>query len=765
MLAIVRRCRNPFMAGMLFLAAMVGTWVAQPVSSAAALCGVNTGSVHSTAGAIVESYYRDYETGALVEARGMLVRVWNVDTRPDADSEYGNILRLDQNNNPLLGQGVEDGLFGQYNSGCGDGHNVVLGEDASSARYLGGTTWQTGPWSLDCDATQYGVGNERVFSFTGVGVPDGARAGGTWNTFTTRTPNGFTTAVTLIYTEPSPPDNAPVGAIDNATCNLLQGWALDMDRPNESINVHVYIDGVAFAVRTDQFRGDVNASYGVSGNHGFRVDLSGRIPRDGRTHNIVVYAIGVSNTGAGPNNPVIGTATVGPCFDFTLVPSVSPSASTVVVGQPVTFSYFVNNSGTTGSRTVAVALKQYVVAPGQAFNSGIGMQDNVMQNCDTRYSSTLCATSWQLPSRQFPRGSTSVDTSGSSPAYTAINTSALTPGTRVCQMLAVDPASETSSGVIRGRWSAPVCVMIGKKPYVTIRNGDAWAGGSFRNTTNNTCPITSTRGFEGSTTAFTGGQAYGAYAEYGLTSLRGVTNFGSGGKPFTSGSGSSLTFRNTPLPLGEFSSATDHCLNDALAFYGTRNSDLTISGSAPIANWGSGLYVTNINDTGTVTINSGAPQITLAPGRHITLIVTGDVLINKNIEFAPGPYTNLADIPSLTVISRTGNIRVSQNVTRIDGFFQAQGKFITCHEGDRPGAIGENDAICRNPLTVNGAVTASEIVARRIHGGAVSGGVDRRNEAAEQFIMRPDLFLSRYMQSQSGNQLKTVDENELPPRY
>ena len=149
-------------------------------------CGVGTHSSSSYAGLLVEVYWFDY-TGGLHTDNNSQVRVWTDDGRPDSDP--GNIVWLNstnhRNNNDPKG---EDMVFNQYDSGCGDGHNVVLGYNGTSTRSDG-----YGPnWALDCDASQYGLGNERIFHVTGVGVPSGARAGGYWETKTFRSVNGYT---------------------------------------------------------------------------------------------------------------------------------------------------------------------------------------------------------------------------------------------------------------------------------------------------------------------------------------------------------------------------------------------------------------------------------------------------------------------------------------------------------------------------------------------------------------------------------------------
>ncbi|MEM9775892.1 MAG: hypothetical protein AAF902_15050 [Chloroflexota bacterium] len=91
----------------------------------------------------------------------------------------------------------------------------------------------------------------------------------------------------------------PTGVFDGISSNFeIWGWALDLDTPNSSIDVHIYIDNqLVDAVTTNELRPDVNQAYGVSGNHGFRWSIPPQY-LDGGTHTIHVYAI---NAGAGSN--------------------------------------------------------------------------------------------------------------------------------------------------------------------------------------------------------------------------------------------------------------------------------------------------------------------------------------------------------------------------------------------------------------------------------------------------------------------------------
>lgn len=105
---------------------------------------------------------------------------------------------------------------------------------------------------------------------------------------------------------PPPGDNPPIGNYDAADCSYISGWAYDPDVSSLSISVAVYFDGDPSAEGTawyvaNQYRGDVNAARGISGNHGFRVPVPARYS-DGLVHRALVIAIG--KDAAGNNNGV-----------------------------------------------------------------------------------------------------------------------------------------------------------------------------------------------------------------------------------------------------------------------------------------------------------------------------------------------------------------------------------------------------------------------------------------------------------------------------
>ena len=98
------------------------------------------------------------------------------------------------------------------------------------------------------------------------------------------------------------PPTTPIGWLEGADAGnggRIQGWALNLATPSTSIDVYVYFDAGtpqvrAYTVPTNVSRPDVNALYGVGGNHGYDFVIPA-VLFDGAQHRVDVYASGGGN--------------------------------------------------------------------------------------------------------------------------------------------------------------------------------------------------------------------------------------------------------------------------------------------------------------------------------------------------------------------------------------------------------------------------------------------------------------------------------------
>jgi Zn-dependent metalloprotease len=76
----------------------------------------------------------------------------------------------------------------------------------------------------------------------------------------------------------------------------IEGWAFDKHSPSASIALHYYIDGPTgsgaplYTGSTPLYRGDVNAAYSISGNHGFALSIPAQY-YNGAPHTVYFYGI------------------------------------------------------------------------------------------------------------------------------------------------------------------------------------------------------------------------------------------------------------------------------------------------------------------------------------------------------------------------------------------------------------------------------------------------------------------------------------------
>lgn len=133
-----------------------------------------------------------------------------------------------------------------------------------------------------------------------------ARAGANQVCVTATTVNGQATAdlgcKSVTYTPPLP----AVGSIDvvarTGSSIAVSGWAYDPSNKAISNQVHVYVNGVGTQLFADKSRTDVNAAFGLTGNHGF----ANTVPAPSGAAEVCMFSISMS----GGDNTLLGCRTL-----------------------------------------------------------------------------------------------------------------------------------------------------------------------------------------------------------------------------------------------------------------------------------------------------------------------------------------------------------------------------------------------------------------------------------------------------------------------
>lgn len=113
----------------------------------------------------------------------------------------------------------------------------------------------------------------------------------------------FSSIVRPKYTNSVSSEN-PLGNLDTAVGQensiYVGGWAYDPSNPSASIEIHVYVDNPGdpnagsegHVIYANKERGDVNSSFGISGQHGFQETI--KTAKTGQ-HQLYIYAINIGN--------------------------------------------------------------------------------------------------------------------------------------------------------------------------------------------------------------------------------------------------------------------------------------------------------------------------------------------------------------------------------------------------------------------------------------------------------------------------------------
>jgi hypothetical protein len=278
------------------------------------------------------------------------------------------------------------------------------------------------------------------------------------------------------------------------------------------------------------------------------------------------------------------------------------------------------------------------------------------------------------------------------------------------------------------------CVQVGAKPYYSVLGGDVAAGPGF----GSACTPTAGASIIG---ANQDAAPYnGATAQLAALALGNIKSFATGKTPsgatwvdsiLGGTSPSELAFANTntaPSLYGGNYSKTVWCVPD---YYGGTN-DAGANTVGAIVSADSLLDGVNKHD-GDLILTGG----TIAAGKHVTLkVINGNVYITGNVTY--GDAGSIGDLPQFRLLVN-GNINVDNAVSRLDGFYDAQGTslaggiFASC--GLPTGPVYLDISGCSNQLVINGGVAAGLLVLNRTPG-------DRNGEFGQSIVPAETIIFS-----------------------
>lgn len=440
-------------------------------------------------------------------------------------------------------------------------------------------------------------------------------------------------------------------------------------------------------------------------------------------------------------------------YNYTLTPGIGLDvAGAIEAGSSFHVTPSVTNTGPTKSNLTQWQITQIVVAPtpGSTVPNKNG-GDSAEPPCGT-YFQGVGATCSKISSGTTIFNETGARLSGDMIAATLVTVGSYDPGTKLCYAFSLQPHSSSSN-----LWAhtAPICLVIGKKPKVQIWGGDLLVGGLVTT----------------STSVKSSGNTFGSWVEYGAIAKGTIKGLASGAA-FAGPTGllnadiaksSTLSFTNSNNhtdcdrdPTKSIDASVIGCYESAssipsvAASFPTNTSTPTLSANSSLDTL-QGIYKTPDD----MTITGGNIQ----KGRWIVLNApNADIKITSDINYTTDTLNNIQDIPQVVIIAK--NITIDSGVKNIDAWLIAtnsdkSGSIYTCE------IVGDAIDKCKDKLTVNGPVMTDHLYLRRTYGSEAANP----GESAETFNLRADAYLWAFSRASSDSgKIRTVYTTELPPR-
>lgn len=455
-----------------------------------------------------------------------------------------------------------------------------------------------------------------------------------------------------------------------------------------------------------------------------------------------------------------GVNGVGPCYDYSLSPSINAMGSKREPGETINvnptvasssytqanFTSFWNMYKTqTHSKNTNWQITMMRVAPNvsmPSYKTGAVTTTNPCNYFDPSNVSTCT---------NISSGSTVFSTSGN--PSSSVNYSYTVPdvaaGTKACFAFSIkpnqsDPLYYTPNWNNSEPWShtsfdpANNCIIVVKKPKVQIWGGDLATGG-----------------FAQTSTTIKSGNIFGSWVEYAIFARGSITGTASGSAFYSpSGAGVSSSIDYNKL------SFSNVCNNSAAGCYGNYVAARTIpnvaasfvggttlTGSSVVASsLSSGIY--------TATSDVSLEASTLPAGKSVIIkALNGTVYINGDQIYANGPYKNTSELPQLVIIAN--RIVVRADVANVDAWLVGTSSVETCDD------IGKTINLCDTKLTVNGPVMTNKLQLYRTAGSGVG---NQSGDPAEVFNLRADAYLWAANRSIGNGSAQTVMTTDVPPR-
>lgn len=298
--------------------------------------------------------------------------------------------------------------------------------------------------------------------------------------------------------------------------------------------------------------------------------------------------------------------------------------------------------------------------------------------------------------------------------------SGLRVGEKYCVAIAARSWSSDMSGLASYRISSSICYNVSKRPSLQVWGGSIISGGGIAASTINY-----------------NSQLFGSWADYAVIAKGEIRNMSSGAATISGVPNNSALCDRSRLTIANQSVCA-----------GTEDAKLGESEVDPrayIIEKLIGYLQPNTNNLSNLPPNP-------ISGTYI-IHSESDLTITRNIELT-SPYSQ--------VVVFAPSINIAEDVTRVDALLVATNVINTCTTSSG-GDIALSNATCTNPLRINGALIANQVLFRRTYGADSTEGTVK--EPAEIVNYSASLLLWGFDRASGQRNPQIVYRKKLPTRY
>lgn len=354
-----------------------------------------------------------------------------------------------------------------------------------------------------------------------------------------------------------------------------------------------------------------------------------------------------------------------------------------------------------------------------------------------------------------------------------------------------ESANDTDMGLTgnsKAYYSKPFCKTVNKKPIFEVWGGNLYVAGGVKASYALKNNLSGSTEFTYQPNIFSSNIAFPSWAEYSVVAGKNINTLASGS---AAAGGKRVGNSNTPCKFSPLTMSNSDCKNGStsatLGNYSGKTQPKTVSETAQGirklfvdsgevktgAKFGSNAsidlsaassYIQNASGTRYTYVDGNAyltASRELEPNITHVIYVTGDVIINSNITYTQGGYTDISQVPQYIIISDR-NLYIAGHVSTLHAqLIFDKGTIYTCASGTTRITDPANP-VCSNQLRTIGTIVAQKLKLDRTYGAATG---ERSSWPAEILDAGLTTMLWSGSSESEAPTLHTVYTKEVSPRF